>query len=766
MALRCGVWGFGYLYASIANKLIHLADCGQLEIVSITAGSLPTAGYIDGIPVITKNELSNAELDVLVMCVEDGYNEAVREACEVYGINRDIIVPWRVFTLPRFDIHEYFELERSNVSIISDLCWGGLLYRALGLRCQSPFRDMFIWNDDYLRLLGDLKHYCTEADLQFSRLSTDERGTRYPMMLLGGDVRLHFNHARSPEEAIAEWDKRVGRINWDNLFIEMKADSPESETAFYKLGKFANRVCFVPYESSYENSVYVPPNENGDPFYNRVNASVRLERNTYLLDPIKLLLGKSSFRRYSRWEDSIMEVMPGIEGVPRTSVVIPVYNTEDYLPACLDSVLAQTQRDIEVILIDDGSTDGSLEIEHAYAERDSRVRVLQQPNLKQGNARNRGLAEARGEYVYFMDSDDIIMPELFETCYRICKRSNLDFVTFDSAGFVDDPNVERSELFQEMCDRSSTVTSETIDGPSFWAKYFIKGMTPFVCWLEYFDRSFLLENDLQFVEGIYFEDNDWIARVYMTAQRMQYAPLKLHRYRERPGSNVHAGFTPVLADSCFDVHRILCELACEQTDPSRLRVLQDVSTVKDIRFRQFSELEPSDSLRTRAIESAAAMREGCLDRLLPNEVRIMHLMSLLNLARGVRSWPGTPIPISRELVITTLFDEFPDEQNAMRLGVYGTGKVCQALLNVLDCSRRTCVYLESKVESGQLFKGQPVYSIDDAGQLDLDVLIIASTKYVQEMKEKAVQVLGEDMPMLTVPRAVLYIDDLKLTDGL
>lgn len=563
MALRCGVWGFGYLYANIADKLLRLADSDQLNVVSITAESLPTAGYIDGIPIIAKEELSNVELDVLVMCVEDGYKEAVREACDACGINRDIIVPWRVFTLPNFNIHEYFELKRSNVSIISDLCWGGLLYRTLGLRCQSPFRDMFIWNDDYLRLLGNLKQYCTEADLQYLHMNTDDRGTRYPMMLLGGDVQLHFNHVSTPEEANEEWEKRVGRINWDNLFVEMKADSPESETAFYKLGQFTKRVCFVPYESGFEDSVFVPTNENGDSFYDRVNASVRLERNAYLLDPIKLLMGKSSFRRYSRWDNSVINAMPEANGVPRTSVVIPVYNTEEYLPECLDSVLAQTQRDIEVILIDDGSTDGSLEIARAYAERDSRVRVLQQSNLRQGTARNRGLAEARGEYVYFMDSDDIIMPELFETCYRICKRSNLDFVTFDSAGFVDDPDVERPELFQEMCDRSSIVTSETIDGPSFWAKYFTKGMTPFLCWLEYFNRSFLLDNDLQFVEGIYFEDNDWIARVYMAAQRMQYAPLKLHRYRERPGSNVHAGFTPVLADSCFDVHRILCELACK-----------------------------------------------------------------------------------------------------------------------------------------------------------------------------------------------------------
>ena len=93
----------------------------------------------------------------------------------------------------------------------------------------------------------------------------------------------------------------------------------------------------------------------------------------------------------------------------KTSVIIPVYNTEDYLEECLDSVLAQTQREIEVILVDDGSTDSCPEIEHRYAERDPRVRVIMQENQRQGAARNRGLEQARGKYVYFMDSDDLII---------------------------------------------------------------------------------------------------------------------------------------------------------------------------------------------------------------------------------------------------------------------------------------------------------------------------------------------------------------------
>ena len=765
MAMRTVVWGCGLAYLRIASTLSRLAEKGQIELVAFTARSLPKCGFIDGVPIVACDEVGGLDFDLLIACSETEFDDVVRDACENLGVPQEKVIPSRIFELPNIDLDDYMELKRSSVSIISDLCWGGLTYKLLGLPCLSPFRNLFIWDSDYLRLLVDLKHYCVEGELEYLEQRTDDSGEEYPVMLLGGDVKLHFNHVKTPEEAVEQWERRRNRINWDNLFLEMHTENPCIERDFDRLAKDVKHVCFVSYESALSHSVFMPSAGSSEPLYDWVNGTVMRHSKAFLLNPIPLLLGRDDFRRYSLWNSEERKSMAPRE-TPKTSVVIPVYNTKEYLPACLDSVLAQTQQDIEIILIDDGSTDGSLDIENAYAARDPRVRVFQQPNLRQGTARNRGLAEARGEYVYFMDSDDIIVPEHFETCYRICKWSNLDFVTFDSAGFVDDPDVERPDLFQEMCDRSADVTSELMDGPTFWGKYFNKGMTPFLCWLEYFDRSFLLENDLRFAEGIYFEDNDWIGRVYMAARRMQYVPLKLHRYRERPGSNVHAGFTPVLADSCFDVHRILCELACRQSDAGKLRVLQDVSTVKDIRFRQFAELEPSEELRARVLASAEEMRTGCLDVALPYEVRIMHLMALLSLAKGVRAWPDTPLSVSRDLVVSTLFGAFPNQREAPRLGIYGTGKICQAFLGVLDCTQRTCIFFETQAAPGQTFKGEPVYSIDEAVRLNLDALVIASTKYAGEMREKAQRVLGDSMALFAVPRAVLTIEDLRLAEGL
>ena len=92
--------------------------------------------------------------------------------------------------------------------------------------------------------------------------------------------------------------------------------------------------------------------------------------------------------------------------MPKISIVIPVYNAADYLPQTLESVLGQSLRDIEVICVDDGSTDRSLAILHDFAARDKRVRVLQQENRHAGIARNTGLEASSGEYVHFLDADD------------------------------------------------------------------------------------------------------------------------------------------------------------------------------------------------------------------------------------------------------------------------------------------------------------------------------------------------------------------------
>jgi glycosyltransferase involved in cell wall biosynthesis len=109
----------------------------------------------------------------------------------------------------------------------------------------------------------------------------------------------------------------------------------------------------------------------------------------------------------------------------QVSVIVPIYNAYDYLGVALDSILSQTLKDIEVICIDDGSTDRSLDIIKKYHEADSRVSVVTENNAGVSTARNKGIVRARGEYIIFLDADDFYEPTLLEKLYNLAKKEIL-----------------------------------------------------------------------------------------------------------------------------------------------------------------------------------------------------------------------------------------------------------------------------------------------------------------------------------------------------
>lgn len=126
------------------------------------------------------------------------------------------------------------------------------------------------------------------------------------------------------------------------------------------------------------------------------------------------------------------------EGMPKISLIIPVYNTEKYLPECLDSCINQSLTDIEIICIDDCSSDSSFDILTTYQNKDKRIRVFrQEKNQRQGAARNRGISEALGEYVWFVDSDDFLDKNACQLLYDIAKENEAEILCFEGISFKD-----------------------------------------------------------------------------------------------------------------------------------------------------------------------------------------------------------------------------------------------------------------------------------------------------------------------------------------
>ena len=212
------------------------------------------------------------------------------------------------------------------------------------------------------------------------------------------------------------------------------------------------------------------------------------------------------------------------------SIIIPVYNVEDYLEECLDSVLDQSLKDIEIICVDDCSTDNSLNILNNYAKKDSRIKIIKNSENKgQGFSRNVGIKHAIGEYVGFVDSDDWIDTKLFELTYNEAKKLDLDLLLFKSFAFDN----KTGELTDFNKDYLSFKCLDGLDKLIFTHKD-TKQVTCNISvspWEKIYKREFLVNNNFLFPEDIIFEDEVFFYKVYLNAKRVSLFDDYLYYYR-------------------------------------------------------------------------------------------------------------------------------------------------------------------------------------------------------------------------------------------
>lgn len=203
------------------------------------------------------------------------------------------------------------------------------------------------------------------------------------------------------------------------------------------------------------------------------------------------------------------------------SVIIPVYNMEGYIKECLDSVLKQTLKELEVVCVDDGSTDGSLCILKDYQHVDARVRVLTQENQGSGPARNRGMEEARGKYVAFLDADDFWHDDSVLGKIVQAAEENAASVTGAFWGNYKDGRYERAELHSEYFQ-----DGETGRWIAFREEQDCIGYCSYL-----FQREFLRSNDITFPAYYRFQDPPFLVRVLVKAEKYYVVPVDWHCYR-------------------------------------------------------------------------------------------------------------------------------------------------------------------------------------------------------------------------------------------
>lgn len=227
-------------------------------------------------------------------------------------------------------------------------------------------------------------------------------------------------------------------------------------------------------------------------------------------------------------------------GVPRVSVIVPIYNVENYLRRCVDSIIMQTFEDLEIILVDDGSPDGCPAICDEYARQDSRVRVLHKPNGGLSDARNTGIEFATGEYLAFIDSDDWIDADTIELLYTLCLRYDVPLAECSYRNIYSNRIVEETDCTAEIrVEDSIFALSSMLD----W-KYF-KSMA---CNKLYHHTLF---DNIRFPKGLYHEDEYTTYKLFWKAKKLLYVDVSKYNYDRSREDAITFGYSVRKLDCVF-----------------------------------------------------------------------------------------------------------------------------------------------------------------------------------------------------------------------
>ena len=233
---------------------------------------------------------------------------------------------------------------------------------------------------------------------------------------------------------------------------------------------------------------------------------------------------------------------------PKVSVVIPVYNTECFVKETVISILSQTLKDIEVILIDDGSIDKSKTVMEKIAENDRRILLISQPNQGLSATRNTGLKLAQGDFIYFMDSDDVLESDALSECYQKCILEQLDFVFFNAdilkgGGNSESFNYTRNVMNPEKIYLGIDALKEQVNASEFRSS---------VC-LNFISREYLQKIKLNFYPNILHEDQLFTFLLYADAKRVGYIDKTFFHRRVRSDSIMTRNFTMKNMNGYFTV---------------------------------------------------------------------------------------------------------------------------------------------------------------------------------------------------------------------
>lgn len=227
-----------------------------------------------------------------------------------------------------------------------------------------------------------------------------------------------------------------------------------------------------------------------------------------------------------------------MQQLPMITVILPVYNVADYLKECLDSLLTQTYTDFELVVINDGSTDNSLEIIKEYEKKFEQIIVISQKNKGLSEARNAGYSHIKGKYTYFLDSDDFILPKTFENLIKRAEKNQLDLIKFDACSFSE----KNMKIQMTNYDSSGYLEMDKLYTRDEYLNKVENNFMPAV-WMYFIKSSIILEQQLYFKKNILHEDEVFTVQLLQHCHRVMYDSNQYFQRRYRENSIMTANIS-------------------------------------------------------------------------------------------------------------------------------------------------------------------------------------------------------------------------------
>lgn len=251
----------------------------------------------------------------------------------------------------------------------------------------------------------------------------------------------------------------------------------------------------------------------------------------------------------------------------KISIIVPVYKVEQYLERCVNSLINQTYKNIEIILVDDGSPDQCPQMCDDYASKDSRINVIHKKNGGLSDARNAGLRIATGEYVMYVDSDDYIE---IDACEKLIAsvRGNIDLVVGAYKEIRDGAEEEKkhSNLLENRIYSAKEYVTSSIKCDEWYAP----------AWLNLYRKSFLIKNDLFYKVGLYFEDIEMLPRLFLANPNVGYVDYPFYNYVIRKNSIMTSQKTPQKVQMSLDIYSEWMKLFSKVDDESYRAILYGI----------------------------------------------------------------------------------------------------------------------------------------------------------------------------------------------